>query len=160
MNTLSLIEDQDYKWKIVCPICGDDYVKVAEFKNNAGGDYENSSSWLVRGDVLAIKFEAECGHIWETGLCFHKGQTFLMSHNLSRLDYYEYIKSDEWKARADAAKERAGHRCQVCNKTGRLDAHHRTYERLGEELPEDITVLCHDCHELYETNRKSRKAQR
>lgn len=74
-----------------------------------------------------------------------------------RVDYYTYIGSPEWKAKADAAKKRVGYRCQVCNK-GRdegaiLDAHHRTYERLGHEKPEDITVLCRDCHELYEVNK-------
>lgn len=73
-----------------------------------------------------------------------------------RLDYYEYIASSEWKQKANAAKERAGYRCQVCNRHKKevvLDAHHRTYERLGNERPEDITVLCRDCHELYETNK-------
>lgn len=75
-----------------------------------------------------------------------------------RVDYYEYIKSAEWKSKADAAKERAGGKCQICNKAGNLNAHHRTYERLGKELPEDITVLCRDCHELYELNRKAKKA--
>lgn len=73
-----------------------------------------------------------------------------------RVDYYEYIKSPAWKAKAAAAKKRAGYRCQVCNrhkKEVRLEAHHRTYERLGNERPEDITVLCRDCHELYEANR-------
>jgi hypothetical protein len=74
-----------------------------------------------------------------------------------RVDYYEYIASPEWKAKAEAAKKRAGYRCQVCNH-GRdegaiLDAHHRTYKRLGHEKPEDITVLCRDCHELYEANK-------
>jgi hypothetical protein len=73
-----------------------------------------------------------------------------------RVNYYEYIQSAEWKRKADAAKKRAGYRCQVCNcKSKRLDAHHRTYERLGNERPEDITVLCHKCHELYETNKRA-----
>ena len=65
------------------------------------------------------------------------------------MSYAEYIHSDAWKAKADAAKERAGYRCQVCNGTDRLEAHHRTYERMGYESPEDITVLCHNCHGLY-----------
>jgi len=65
------------------------------------------------------------------------------------VNYAEYINSDAWKAKADAAKERAGHRCQVCNKSDHLEAHHRTYKRLGDERPEDITVLCHKCHGLY-----------
>jgi hypothetical protein len=71
-------------------------------------------------------------------------------------NYYKYIASPAWRAKADAAKERAGYRCQVCNRGDvQLDAHHRTYDRLGHERPEDITVLCHDCHELYETNKRT-----
>jgi 5-methylcytosine-specific restriction endonuclease McrA len=70
-------------------------------------------------------------------------------------DYRAYINSPEWKRKADAAKERAGYRCQVCNKGrdegARLEAHHRTYDRLGREKPEDITVLCSECHELFST---------
>lgn len=65
------------------------------------------------------------------------------------INYYEYIQSPEWKTKAEAAKKRAGYRCVVCNGTDRLEAHHRTYERLGNELPEDITALDHDCHELF-----------
>jgi len=78
----------------------------------------------------------------------------------SNVNYYEYIRSDEWRAKANAAKRRVGYRCQVCNKHSnevQLDAHHRTYERLGQEFPDDITILCRDCHTLYETNRKLTK---
>jgi len=70
-----------------------------------------------------------------------------------RPNYHEYIKSAEWKARADAAKTRAGHACQVCNERNcQLEAHHRTYARLGRELPDDLTVLCNDCHEIFSKN--------
>ena len=72
----------------------------------------------------------------------------------AQVNYHEYIASSAWKAKADAAKARAGNKCQVCNRgkdTGAvLDAHHRTYQRLGYERPEDITVLCRECHGLYE----------
>ncbi len=72
-----------------------------------------------------------------------------------KIDYYEYIQSDVWRAIAKSAKDRAGWRCQVCNRSDQtLDAHHRTYERLGHESPEDITVLCRSCHELYEKNKR------
>jgi hypothetical protein len=74
------------------------------------------------------------------------------------MNYSEYIKSPAWKSKADKAKKAAGYRCQICNR-GRdegatLDAHHRTYDRLGNEAPGDVTVLCHECHELYEKNKK------
>lgn len=78
----------------------------------------------------------------------------------AKVAYYEYIRSEEWKQIADAAKRRAGYRCQVCNRSSRevrLNAHHRTYERLGHERPEDITVLCEDCHKLYEDNKRKTK---
>lgn len=63
--------------------------------------------------------------------------------------YQIYIRSDAWRQKANEAKERAGQRCQVCNGTERLQAHHRNYDRLGYELPEDITILCDECHELF-----------
>ena len=77
-------------------------------------------------------------------------------------NHREYINSAQWNTRALAAKERAGWRCQVCNKHKNqtiLDAHHRTYERLGWELPSDITVLCRDCHELFESNKRAQRQQ-
>lgn len=70
-----------------------------------------------------------------------------MTRYRSNFDYYAYIRSEAWQEKAYDAKQRAGWRCQVCNARGpRLDAHHRTYDRLGHELPEDITVLCSTCH--------------
>lgn len=65
-----------------------------------------------------------------------------------------YLRSDHWRATRLAALERAGNRCQVCNADKRLDVHHRTYERIGNERPEDLTVLCRGCHELYHESRR------
>jgi hypothetical protein len=67
--------------------------------------------------------------------------------------YADYLATDEWKARAAAAKERAGNRCQVCNgEDEMLDTHHRTYERLGNEDEMDLFVLCRTCHSLFHDN--------
>lgn len=71
------------------------------------------------------------------------------------VNYGEYLKSDRWRFTADAAKKRAGYRCQVCNRSDDvLDAHHRTYDRLGDELDTDITVLCRKCHGLFHANKR------
>lgn len=73
------------------------------------------------------------------------------------IEYNEYIKTEEWRQRAEAAKARAGQRCQICNRAAprvTLTVHHRTFERLGQEQPEDLTVLCHSCYELYDKNRR------
>ena len=69
-------------------------------------------------------------------------------------DYHEYINSYEWWEKATLAKWRAWERCQVCNGTEQLEAHHRTYERLGYEDRDDITVLCRDCHQVFHDNRR------
>lgn len=72
-------------------------------------------------------------------------------------EYYRYIKSPDWKNKADEAKRRAGNRCQICNQSGKtatLNAHHRTYARLGNERPDDITVLCEGCHDTFHKSGK------
>lgn len=60
--------------------------------------------------------------------------------------YQEYLKTEEWRRRADDARKRAGHRCQLCNSKGLLHVHHRTYEHIFDELPEDLICLCASCH--------------
>jgi len=77
------------------------------------------------------------------------------------MDYYAYLKSREWQFKRQTALDRAGYRCQVCNRSSTdvtLEVHHRTYERLGDELPDDLTVLCRDCHELFSKNGKLAKS--
>ncbi|MBX3011525.1 MAG: hypothetical protein KF832_08450 [Caldilineaceae bacterium] len=73
------------------------------------------------------------------------------------VDYNDYIQSQAWQQRVAAAKERANQRCQICNRAAprvNLTVHHRTYERLGNELPADLTVLCGGCYDLYTKNRR------
>lgn len=63
--------------------------------------------------------------------------------------YREYLRSDHWRSTRRDALERAAHACQLCASKYRLDVHHRTYDRLGAERPEDLTVLCRMCHEKH-----------
>ena len=62
------------------------------------------------------------------------------------VDYQTYLKSAKWRKKAAAARKRAGYRCQLCYKKRPLQVHHRTYERLGYELPSDLAALCASCH--------------
>lgn len=47
------------------------------------------------------------------------------------------------------ALERDGRRCRLCNSKERLEVHHRTYKRRGNEKLDDLTTLCHRCHATY-----------
>lgn len=115
----------------------------------ANGDLENTEP--IQKQVIRMRMNIETGFAERE---VSDAPTLPLSQAPRRVDYYIYIKSPEWRARAEAAKERAGYRCEVCNSRDRIEAHHRTYERLGNELDSDITVLCHDCHELFSLNGK------
>jgi hypothetical protein len=68
-------------------------------------------------------------------------------YSLQTLPYSIYLKSRHWQRVRSRALVRAGHACQLCNtKQATLDVHHRTYERRGNEQPEDLIVLCRACH--------------
>jgi 5-methylcytosine-specific restriction endonuclease McrA len=77
-----------------------------------------------------------------------------------RMDEYEekYLKSSHWtefrKRALQAQKENLGYNC--CERCGErigsahlfnLHVHHLTYERLGNELIEDVEIICRKCHE-------------
>lgn len=70
-----------------------------------------------------------------------------MSHNAE--EYRAYLLTRVWRERRDKAIKAAGGRCQLCNSEKYLNVHHRTYARLGKELPNDLTVLCRACHEHF-----------
>lgn len=72
---------------------------------------------------------------------------WLSSYDLNIMPYQEYLTTPHWQRTRDAARERAGNRCQLCNSPKKpLDTHHRTYERRGFEQPADLIVLCRSCH--------------
>jgi hypothetical protein len=60
--------------------------------------------------------------------------------------YQRYLQTQHWQRMREMALDSAGHACQLCHSQDRLETHHRTYERIGNELPSDLTVLCHYCH--------------
>lgn len=77
--------------------------------------------------------------------------------DLATMPYSDYLKTEHWQKTSAAAKDRAGQKCQMCNAYGQLHTHHRTYERRGKELPEDLIVLCASCHKLFHDNGKLAK---
>ena len=69
-------------------------------------------------------------------------------------EYTDYLHSSAWRARRAAKIEQAHHRCEHCKETDRLSVHHLTYERLGNEDPRDLVVLCESCHWVADELRK------
>ena len=64
-------------------------------------------------------------------------------------EYERYIRSTKWR------KRRARFACThpkicTCGSNESLQLHHRSYERLGNELDQDLMWLCQPCHSLFE----------
>ncbi len=78
------------------------------------------------------------------------------------MNYSDYRQTEYWKQVAEAVKERAGHRCQLCNSPDNLHAHHRTYSHYGKELDHlgDLTCLCDRCHADHHGKKAARPPNR
>jgi DnaB helicase-like protein len=66
---------------------------------------------------------------------------------LKTMPYEEYLKTPEWKVKRAQRLAQDRNRCVICNCAEKLQVHHRTYVRRGNELLEDLTTLCDNCHE-------------
>lgn len=75
---------------------------------------------------------------------------------LRSMAYKDYLQTPEWRTKRTEMLDRAEHRCQLCNRAGRLEVHHRTYERRGSELEGDLFVLCANCHDQFHRHGKVR----
>jgi 5-methylcytosine-specific restriction endonuclease McrA len=70
-------------------------------------------------------------------------------------EYDKYLETPYWQSFRRSAfakqRQRLGRNCRErCPKNGletKLDVHHLTYERLGNEKIEDVQIVCKECHD-------------
>lgn len=69
--------------------------------------------------------------------------------------YEQYLRTRHWDRmrRSLRKSELAKNGCAVCGNPY-TDAHHKTYERLGNERLEDLLPLCQPCHSLLHEDRE------
>jgi hypothetical protein len=65
---------------------------------------------------------------------------------LRALPYVDYLQTSWWRGLRNQALREADYRCRECGTKRDLEVHHLTYERLGDELLDDLEVLCRGCH--------------
>lgn len=73
---------------------------------------------------------------------------------LKELPYSSYLKTEHWQNLRKKIILERGSKCQTCGKSFNLEVHHNCYENLGEELSNDLIVLCRDCHQLFHDNKR------
>ncbi len=72
-------------------------------------------------------------------------------------EYHKAISSQRWRELKERVIVLRGKACEGCGtKRGRLDLHHDTYERLGNERLSDLRILCPDCHRAEDILRAER----
>jgi len=79
--------------------------------------------------------------------------------------YREYLASEHWYRKRAAALRAAGYMCSRCGTVGAkrgsgLQVHHLTYARLGDELLEDLRVLCQSCHNAIHDKPRSKRLRK
>jgi hypothetical protein len=86
-------------------------------------------------------------------------QARLYKLGLKMEDYEKYFDFPHWqefrKQVLEIQKKKLGYNCcekcsaspQAVTRETALHVHHLTYERLGEELLEDVAIICRSCHE-------------
>ena len=68
-------------------------------------------------------------------------------------EYDRYLETAHWQSFRKLAlesqlKKLGKSRCESCpTDSNDLHVHHLTYERLGAERIEDVTIVCRECHE-------------
>lgn len=69
-----------------------------------------------------------------------------------QINYYDYINSNIWRSRRESCLKDPyygrPYECFICASKCDLQVHHLTYLRLGEEIDEDLCILCKNCHHL------------
>lgn len=61
-------------------------------------------------------------------------------------EYKLYLNSNEWVILKNGIIKDRGYKCEKCGSRKSIDLHHLTYDRLGNEYPEDLELVCRTCH--------------
>jgi 5-methylcytosine-specific restriction endonuclease McrA len=64
-----------------------------------------------------------------------------------RARYHAYLETPQWREKSQLVISRAGGVCQGCGKARATQAHHLTYEHIGNELLWELVAVCRPCHE-------------
>jgi hypothetical protein len=136
-----------------CGVCGSELRVTVKNRTHLKEVQEGKSTYKQPGfhrvDNMFVCdecIEVEKHKIWENRQS-EQMQFGLRLQELKAMDYTDFLKTPEWDATRRAMLRKAKYTCQLCNKDGvTLNVHHKTYERIGEELTDDLIVLCKSCH--------------
>jgi hypothetical protein len=65
---------------------------------------------------------------------------------ISREQYADYLRSEEWAKRREKVMQRARLVCEGCCTQPATEVHHLTYAHITQEFLFELVAMCGDCH--------------
>jgi len=93
-------------------------------------------------------FDDELEHQWHAKKSAEYLAAYQKIEPSLRAEYDAYLASDAWAARRSIVLARAHGTCECCEHYSATQVHHKTYERIGQELDTDLLAVCSLCHDL------------
>jgi len=101
-----------------------------------------------------LRYCQECA---EPVMARANGYHFFRGRNDFPDRYHQRISSAQWKSLKRKVIEQRGNRCQRCGQESvSLALHHLHYRSLGNEQPEDVELLCLECHTKADESRAAK----
>jgi 5-methylcytosine-specific restriction endonuclease McrA len=131
-----------------CPCCKCELTVIIKNRN----ELRDIKSFLKEplGNYRTYEYFCDrCKHLikrLKTQKNYLNDKDFLKIAQYKTMPYKEYLLTPYWKWFADEARRCAHYKCNLCNGSGILHVHHKTYETRGEEKFDDVIVLCDRCH--------------
>ena len=139
------------EWLLFQNACETGEIELVEDRstNNGREEVRKLLGWLP-GELLMMSHalrEAGIVKYYEVMGLYFEGHAETMNHaKACAMGYSDYLKSEHWHCTRGNALRQGYSTCIRCGKGTELNVHHLTYDNIGEERPEDLTVLCNDCH--------------
>lgn len=93
-------------------------------------------------------FDDELGHQWRARKRAEYIATYKEIEPSLRAEYKKYLDSKAWMLRRSIILSHAHGVCECCEYYPATEVHHKTYERIGQELDKDLMAVCSFCHGL------------
>lgn len=121
---------------------------LARVRFDCGPSFAGVPLANIRRQLCNLRKRAKLGRVTESE------KRGAMKAERPPAEYLNYLASPDWKRRKRQWLEYWDFRCALCDSNKKLDVHHRTYIRLGNERPNDCLALCRSCHNAADRARK------
>ncbi len=143
-----LIEPQ-YRADIACSQCGTPYKLMNRHVMKYQEDVFSGKLGKERAEMQVCEdcYFANAGDE-QARMDAMDGEVADRLEDLREMPYASYLKTPEWERTRYEMLSMADGKCQECTTDhAPLDVYHKTVERLGDEWPSDLVVLCRSCRE-------------